>query len=244
MSIGRVRKHYHGMNFSWKMILKTIAFAIFILLATITYSKFRTSAYFPISSVKIFGVKHADRNSVEDLVKPLVDKGFFAVEVDKIKERLLQLPWVSQVVVRRVWPGSVVIAIDEKKPVALWNDKSLLSSEGELFSPALTSFPMNLPQLSGPAGEQLLMAQYYAKINGVLMPLHFKIARLELTPAMTWNLILDNGIKLSVGHKDVLTRLNHFVKVYPKIVGDRVTEVDYIDLRYPNGMAVRWKSVT
>jgi cell division protein FtsQ len=166
------------------------------------------------------------------------------VEVDKIKERLMQLPWISQVIVRRVWPNLVVVSIGEKTPVALWNGASLLSTTGELFSPPVDSIPAHLPQLVGPSGEQLFMAQYYAKINDVLMPLHFKIARLELTPSMTWNLMLDNGIKLSVGHKDVLTRLNHFVKVYSKIVGNRVAEVDYIDLRYPNGMAVRWKSVT
>jgi cell division protein FtsQ len=88
------------------------------------------------------------------------------------------------------------------------------------------------------------MAQYYAKMASVLAPLHFRITRLELTPTMTWSITLDNGMKLNVGHKDILTRLDHFVKVYSKIVGDRVAEVDYIDLRYPNGMAVRWKTVT
>jgi cell division protein FtsQ len=232
------------MNFSWKMLLKILSFSVFLVLLTFTYSKFKNAEYFPIDSVKIFGVKNVDRTEVQTLIAPLVSKGFFDVEVDRIKERLMQLPWISQVVVRRVWPNAVTVSIEEKQPLALWNDTSLLSSKGELFTPAPTSIPAHLPQLSGPSGEHLFMAQYYAKINDVLTPLHFKIARLELTPSMTWNLILDNGIKMSVGHKDVLTRLNHFVKVYSKIVGSRVAEIDYIDLRYPNGMAVRWKSVT
>ncbi|MES2218348.1 MAG: cell division protein FtsQ/DivIB [Pseudomonadota bacterium] len=243
MSIGRVRNHY-GMSFSWKMLLKFLAFTILLALSTFSYNKFKNAEYFPIDSVKIFGVRHVDHNEVQTLIAPLVSKGFFDVEVDKIKERLLQLPWISQVMVRRVWPNLVTVTIEEKQPLALWNNSSLLSTKGELFTPATGSIPGNLPQLAGPSGEQLFMAQYYTKINDVLMPLHFKIARLELTPSMTWNLILDNGIKMSVGHKDVLTRLNHFVKVYSKIVGNRVAEVDYIDLRYPNGMAVRWKSVT
>lgn len=156
----------------------------------------------------------------------------------------MRLPWVAQVVVRRVWPDVVVVTINEKKPVALWNDNSLLSSAGELFSPETKSYPAGLPQLKGPAGEQILMAQYYAKMSSALTPLHCKIMRLELTPAMAWNLTLDNGTKLSIGHKDILTRLNHFVKVYPKVVGDHISNVEYIDLRYPNGMAVKWKSIT
>jgi cell division protein FtsQ len=244
MSIGRVRKHYHGIEISWKIILKALAFIVFISLLFISANKFKSAQYFPIHNVKIFGVQHLEHADVQKLVSPLIDSGFFLVDVDKIKERLLQLPWVAQVVVRRIWPDMVVVAINEKNPVALWNDNSLLSSAGELFTPAIKTYPAGLPQLAGPAGEQILMAQYYAKMSSVLTPLHCKITRLELSPAMAWSLTLNNGTKLSVGHKDILTRLNHFVKVYPKIVGDRISDVEYIDLRYPNGMAVKWKSVT
>ena len=151
---------------------------------------------------------------------------------------------MADVVVRRIWPNQVVITVNEKIPFALWNDASLLSDAGELFSPEMSSYPEGLPQFAGPSGEQILMTKYYAKMSGLLMPLHFKIARLELTPSMAWTITLNNGMKLNVGHKDVLTRISHFVKVYPKIIGDRVADVEYIDLRYSNGMAVRWKSVT
>ncbi len=50
----------------------------------------------------------------------------------------------------------------------------------------------------------------------------------NLTPYFTWKLTLDNGITMQIGHKDILTRLDHFVKVYPKIVGDRVDDVEYM----------------
>jgi cell division protein FtsQ len=244
MSIGRVKKNYHGLNFSWRKSGKIILVLMLIILCIFSITKFMTSAYFPIKSVKIFGAQHLDRNETQGLIAPLVKNGFFAVDVERIKESISTSPWVGQVIVRRVWPDQVIVAINEKKPIALWNNSSLLSSSGELFTPAVDTIPDGLPQLSGPPGEHLFMAQYYAKMASVLEPLHFKITRLELTPTMTWSITLDNGMKLNVGHKDSLTRLDHFVKVYSKIVGDRVADVEYIDLRYPNGMAVRWKSVT
>jgi cell division protein FtsQ len=244
MSIGRVKKNYHGLSFSWRKPGKILIFTLFILFLIFSVSKINNPDYFPIRSVKIFGVQHLDRNKMQELVEPLVKSGFFGVDVDKIKESLITLPWVGQVVVRRVWPDQVIVAVNEKIPVARWNEASLLSSAGELFTPDLNSYPTGIPELLGPSGEHLFMAQYYAKMASVLAPLHFRITRLELTPTMTWSITLDNGMKLNVGHKDILTRLDHFVKVYSKIVGDRVAEVDYIDLRYPNGMAVRWKTVT
>jgi len=109
-----------------------------------------------------------------------------------------------------------------------------------LFAPKET-FTAELPRFSGPKGQQIYMLKYHNEINRLLVPLRAKISYLELTPFLTWKLTLNNGINMQMGHKDVLTRLGHFVKVYPKIVGTRADYVDYIDLRYPNGMAVRWK---
>jgi cell division protein FtsQ len=244
MSVGRVRKNYHGVGFSWKLMLKALVFALFVATLSISVNKFKTNQYFPIKDVKIFGVNHANHQVIQEIVTPWVNKGFFRVDVERIREQIASLPWVSAVVVRREWPSMVVVRLAEKQAVALWNQKTLLSSGGELFTPESTTYPQDLPQLTGPEGEQLMVERYYTQMSNILMPLHFKISQLELTPAMTWAITLDNGIKLSVGHKDVLTRLNHFVKVYSKIVGNRVADVDYIDLRYTNGLAVRWKSVT
>jgi len=244
MSTDKVKKHNRSPAFSRKTLTNVCAFAILLSACIFSVTKLENAEYFPISNVKVFGINHLDRQEMETLLAPFVNKGFFAVDIDRIKEQVLQLPWVGQVVVRRTWPDQVMIAIREKSPIAVWNDNSLLSSAGELFSPSAESYPAELPEFSGPAGEQILMSQYYAKMNSLLTPLHFKITRLELSPSMAWRLTLENGMKLNVGHKDVLTRLTHFVKVYPKIVGERVAEVEYIDLRYPNGMAVRWKSVT
>jgi cell division protein FtsQ len=244
MSIGRVKKQYYGLNFSWRRPGKIFLISTLIFAAIFFAATFKNTEYFPIKNVKIFGIKHLDYSEVQTLVSPLVNKNFFAVDVDRIKDSILQMPWVDQVVVRRIWPDQVVVAISERSPVAVWNDTSILSTADELFTPPRATYPAGLPELVGPRGEQLLMARYYAKMTSVLAPLHFKIRRLELSPTMTWSITLDNGIKLYVGQKDILTRLDHFVRVYSKIVGDRTADVGYIDLRYPNGMAVRWKSVT
>jgi cell division protein FtsQ len=175
---------------------------------------------------------------------PLVSKGFFAVEVEFVKERILQLPWVADVSVRRVWPDQVIVVVTERDPIAFWNETSLLSSSGEIFSPKENTFPTGLPHFSGPDGEQIHMLEFYSKIDHTLRPLHLKITQLELTPYLSWNMMFAGGMKVHLGYKDVLTRINHFVKVYPKIVGERAADVDYIDLRYPNGLAVRWKTVS
>jgi cell division protein FtsQ len=152
------------------------------------------------------------------------------------------MPWVSGIFVRRYWPDRIEITIIEKNAVARWNEQGLLSDKGEIFSPHQTTYPDKLPMFSGPDGKQITMLQTFIEMNRLFAPLHARITQLELSPYLSWKLMLDNGMILRIGHKDVLTRVDHFVKVYPKVIGDRIMDVEYVDLRYPNGMAVRWRT--
>ncbi len=245
MTITRVRKRQPSFfHPSWKKISHFAFFIIFVILGTLTVNHFKASPHFPIKVVNVVGARHVDHQALQNSLYPFVTHGFFGVEVEAIKDKLMQVSWVADVNVRRVWPDQVLVTITEKNPVAHWNSASLLSSNGEIFIPVEASVIEELPHFYGPEGKQIFMMEYYKKINSALMPLHIKIARLELTPTHLWNITLNNGIKLTVTHKDFLTRFSHFVKVYPKVVGDRVSDIDYVDLRYPNGLAIRWKSVT
>jgi cell division protein FtsQ len=245
MGISRAKKRSREhLIFRWKIILKFILFLLFISVFFVAANKLKQAQYFPIKEVKVYGVHNADRDAMQTVISPLVKDGFFGVDVDLIKERVQQSPWVNRVFVQRVWPEQVLITLEERDPIARWNKNSLLSESGELFTPDRSSYPENLPEFIGPEGQQIQMLQYFKKMNSLVMPLHLKILRLELLSSQAWNLTFDNGVKLSVGHKDVLTHIGHFVKVYPKIVGNRASDVDYVDLRYPNGLAVRWKTIS
>lgn len=240
------RKRESTLTLNWKMGAGIFSVTLLLLLVLQGVVKLKENQTFPIRAVKVFGVQHVDQKSMQQILTPLVTKGFFAVELESIKERVLQLPWIAETSIRRVWPDQIFITVKEHQPVARWNEHSLLSASGEIFTGGSgdTRLSSSFPQFIGPEGEQIQMLQYYEKMNGLLVPLHFRIARLEVTPFMSWSLVFDNGMKLNMGYKDVLTRIRHFVKVYPKIIGDRGADVEYIDLRYANGLAVRWKSAT
>ncbi len=242
MMIRRVAKNYKDIKFSWKWAAKIFSFAAFIYCVSFCIHQIRAGSYFQIKEVKIAGVNYTDHNEIQNVLKPLVNQDFFKVEVDQIKQRLLQFPWVSEVAVRRVWPESINIRVIEKTSIAKWNDAGLLTTTGEIFNPKKNTYPTNLPQFKGPPGTQMQMLNYFDIIDSLISPLECKIAELELTDAHAWHITLSNGIKLNLGYKDILTRMGHFVKVYPKIVGSRASRVEYVDLRYSNGLAVHWKT--
>lgn len=223
-------------------IVKTSILFGALITAIFYLNQINFAEYFPITKVKVFGVEHISEKEVQEIIQPLVKRGFFNINIERVREHLLHIPWVADVYVRRLWPSQVEITIVEKNALANWNDQALLSQNGEIFTPEAATFPVHLPKLIGPDGEQMIMLKFFTEMNRLFVPLHAKISYLELTPFRTWKLTLDNGITMLMGHKDVLTRLAHFVKVYPKIIGSNAEDVESVDLRYPNGVAVRWKT--
>lgn len=236
------KRQIESLNFYTKWAIKLALFLVFISILCFLSAKFKT--YFPIKNVNVYGVQRIDESLLQEMLTPLVDKGFFAIDVEYIKDQLLQDPWVSKATVQRVWPDQINITVIEKKPIARWNKSSLLTVNGELFNPEEHSFNSEMPNFIGPMGQHMKLLEYYKLINTILLPLQLKLVELELTSDQSWKLTLNSGIKMRAGKKDILTRMNHFVRVYPKIVGTRQSEVDYIDLRYPNGLAVKWKTTT
>lgn len=220
---------------------KTLLIACVIASCFAFFNYVRHAELFPIRQVKVYGINHLARKEAQSLMQPLVKHGFFNIDVDLIRDRFNQLPWVSDASVRRHWPDKIEVVLREKNAVAVWNQQALLSNTGRVFLPEKTAFPSKLPGIIGPQGSQLYLLGYFKAINRLLSPLHAKIETLELTPSTEWRLTLQNGIAVRLGSEDILTQLQHFVKVYPKIIGDKANDVDYVDLRYPSGLAVRWK---
>lgn len=236
----RLRHPFHYVSQTIKLLL----LGALITASIYAIDHIKLSRYFLIRTVRVYGLQRVEQQELRELLTPLVSQGFFTINVEMIRDRLLQIPWVSDIFVKRSWPDRVDITVIEKQPMARWNHHSLLSTAGELFTPKLETQPEGLPELIGPEGRQIVMLDYFNEINRLFLPLRVKISYLELTPYFTWKMALDNGIMLQIGHKDILTRLRHFVKVYPKIVGENAAGVEYIDLRYSNGVAVKWKSAT
>lgn len=196
---------------------------------------------FPLRQVSVRGAHYVDHKRLQHMLAPMMHGGFFSVHPDEVRESLRALPWVADVMVRRVWPDRVLIDIRERQPVAHWNKKSLLSAAGDIFTPDNPPAFPGLPAFYGPSGSQMRVLACHQALKQALMPLRTEVASLQLTSLLSWEVVLQNGIRIHLGSHDILTHLSHFVKVYASVVGNRAAKVEYVDLRYPDGFAVRWK---
>jgi len=63
--------------------------------------------------------------------------------------------------------------------------------------------------------------------------------QVQVSPRRAWQLKLDSGLTLELGREQIESRIGRFVAVYERAVAPLAQQVEYVDLRYANGFAVR-----
>ena len=193
----------------------------------------------------VFALRHVDvtghtRHVTPAQVEAIVQKGakgtFFTVDLKALRLSFEKLPWVREVRLRRHWPDRLEVTITEHVPLARWGSAALVNTQGEIFQAA---YDGKLPVFTGPAGTSKEVAIQYEFFHRSLAPIGAKPVHVQLTPRRAWQVKLDNGPTLELGRHDIEARLAQFVAVHARTVGTLNRRIDYIDLRYPNGFAVR-----
>ena len=198
---------------------------------------------FPIRAVKIEAARQqVDQQILQKLILPFVTQGFIRFNATALKEQLLELPWVAEVHVTRIWPDTVVIRVVEQQAVARWGKMGVLNTKGQLFKPPEETIPANLPLLNGPYDQVTTLWGIYEEIAQTLTPLGLNIQQIDMDERLSLQLQLENGTHLLLGKTDPLPRLQRFAKVYPKIFTSPDAKADYIDLRYESGLSVKWQT--
>jgi cell division protein FtsQ len=217
---------------------------IFIISVLIwSWVKFTGPHYFPIRSVKIEGdYAKVDRNVLQQTILTYAQQGFWKIDATGLEDRLSQLPWIYSAKARRLWPDALVVTVTEQQPIANYGDGLLLNSNGDLFKVVQNTIPAGLPNFMGPQGQQKLMLMNFQQMTEIVAPLGIKITDLKLDPRQSWQLELSNGITLLLGRVDPLVRLQRFVAVYDQVIAAKAGNVNTVDLRYANGMAVSFKN--
>jgi cell division protein FtsQ len=216
--------------------------------------------YFSISRIEIEPI-HGDTlhyvsaASVQATIAGRVVGNFFSISLDDTRHLLESVPWVRHAQIRRIWPNTLLVQIEEQQALALWNENQMINTWGEAFSANQGELPddAQLPQLNGPASSERLVVQRYAEVARWFAPLDLHVKEITLSPRYAWQVVLSDGVSLNLGRDpaaDVAdphgragalpfaARIERFVHAWPKLT-KRLDgrQIGSADLRYPNGFA-------
>lgn len=197
---------------------------------------------YPLQEVRVEGVNDERRQQEVQVALSglLAGQNFFSVPLAALHKQVSELGWVADAEVRRHWPDRLVMKVEERVPVAVWNNSLLVSSSGEPFH-GLSRYEVDdLPRLSGPSARLDDVMGYYHSMGRVLGSIGLGISSLDVDSRLTARLVLDNGITLVVDRDHYAGKLRRFVRLHEKLQADDQRRPERVDLRYADGMAVTW----
>ncbi|MEX0623258.1 cell division protein FtsQ/DivIB [Saccharospirillum sp.] len=178
---------------------------------------------------------YEDRARLDAVMESFRGRSLLTIAPGDVQQRLEQLPWIAEVSVTKAWPDRLQLAVTEHEPVARWNGDQVLNSDGEPLSRPVAE--LVLAELNGPNAAAKRVMEQYLQFSRVFSGAGQRLNGVHMHRRGAWTVTLDSGIEVELGSKDMLARTRRVV-VLLNAEGVAPDTIEYIDARYPNGLAV------
>jgi len=205
---------------------------------------------FKIDQLKITGqFRYLKPSDVEAVVIDSASGNFFSLDLDQIKAKAESLAWVESVDVRREWPETLVISIQEHRPAMRWNKKGKsgkakwVTTTGQVIELPEAINAKNVITLNGRESQAKRILMQATRWKSELLKHGLEVHSVDLSGSGAWALgIYDQAhnaeFDLLLGHEDVSERLARFQMLFDKEFRFAERPLKRVDARYPDGLAV------
>jgi len=235
----RTAKNPAKLDWTWQK--KYNWFPVLLVLVCTGFYIGQKDTWLPIETIQLSGqFKHINQQEIEAALQPFVGDGFFSLDIHALRQLLNAKPWTESVSIRRVWPNRINITIVEKKPVARWDDRQLLSDKAVVFTADTRAFK-DLPLVYAANSNPAELLRRYYRLNRQFRTYQDTVASLKLDSRGALEIELENAMTIKVGREDVDHKIKRLFSIYETEIQPRRSKIRQLDLRYANGFAVAWK---
>lgn len=196
-------------------------------------------------------LQHVNALTIRSTALPKIRGNFFTADLANVRNAFESVPWVRKAAVRREWPNRLIVSIEEHRPLGTWGDDGrLVSVKGDLFTVNLAEAEedFELIELAGPQGSEKDVVTRVAHFREWLAPINLAPQAVQLSSRYAWSVRLNNGMTVELGREQTKTtlqeRMARLVAIYPQLVERLQDRIESVDLRYPNGFALRASGLT
>ncbi len=202
---------------------------------------YQSEELLPIRTIQLLGTfDNLDQKEVESTLQAYLGQGFFSLDIQELQQVLHAKSWTESVSVRRIWPDKLRVTIVEKKPVARWDDKHLLSDQAKVYRADTGDFAY-LPLVHADGHQpDWVLAQFY-RLEARFSQVDERVVALHADSRGALDIELINGLKIKLGRSEIEYKIARLIKIYRPQILPRREKIQRIDLRYSNGFAVAWK---
>ena len=192
---------------------------------------------FGIEHIQIDGFKETSELAVWE---KLETKGsLLGFDVAEAQERVARLPWVARATVRKFYPSTLSVKIEERQAFALWQEDGevqVIDDTGASIIPLEDSRFSKLPFMVG-EGANGKAAEFFIEILAE-PEISAQMRAAVLVAGRRWDLHLENGVTVKLPETDMRRALAQLVKLNSeRQLLSR--DVVVVDLRLPDRVTVR-----
>jgi len=215
----------------------------------------------PIWKIQAVSVRGAQMLSAEEIANlsgvPLNENLFFS-SFARVRANLRKIPAIKEFHLYRIPPSTVLISLTERKPIAIivLKDKSALIDEDGYIINHNPRLSLNIPNLTDlpvvagiGAGEIANGEQIDPKISRLVANIIVDLSKLlgsrrlqlETGNFTNINFLLDDILLVKVGRDENIDRKMAIFKRFLPVIEGRWPQVEYIDVRYVDNPAIKYR---
>lgn len=192
------------------------------------------------------GLRHVDELIIKSTALPKIRGNFFTANLDSVRAAFESVPWVRRASVQREWPNRLTVTLEEHTVLGTWGDEGrLISDRGDLFTANLAEAEedADLIAFKGPEGSEKEVLAQYGEFKKWFGKMNLQPEAVTYSNRYAWSLKLNNGMQVQLGRvqdADTLkNRVEKLLTVYPQLIASLQDSIESIDMRYPNGLALK-----
>lgn len=194
---------------------------------------------FAVDQIKVSGNRETSEIDVLDKLELDGWTSLVGFDADEARARVTSLPWVRDAAVRKVYPGTIEVRIEEREAFAIWQYGSQLSvveKSGHVIAPFVGGSQATLPLVVGfDAGQRA--ADFVAKVANY-PELASRVKGYVRIGERRWDLRLDNGITVKLPENQVDSALAELVAL-DRQDGLLGRDIAAVDMRFTDRLVVQ-----
>lgn len=244
-----------GWRRPWAYVVRVVVIGVMV-----SYGLYRAAGLvlsaeaLTVAHVSVVGNTRMALGEVLSLTDELKGTSMVTADLEGLRARLRELPWVQDAAIRRVFPGTMLVIISERQPMGigrLGNQLQLVDPHGVLigeFGPHYAALDLPIidglaPAVAGaPAAIDPTRAALAAHLLAELSrrpDLFSQLSQIDVSDVRDVAVILkDDTVLVRLGREHFVERVQAYVDLRDTL-RERVDDIDYVDLRFDGRVYVR-----
>ncbi len=188
-----------------------------------------SAAGFAVEDVKVSGNLQTSEIEVFQLLGLDGSTSLIALDIDAARRKLVQLPWVEDVDIRKVYPKTVEVRLKEREAFGIWqhgSELSLIEKSGSVIAPLRDNKFAALPLFVGRDAET--GAAGFVQQLADWPEIRTRVRAYVRIAGRRWDLHLDNGIVVKLPEENLPQALQLLARLdlEEKVLSRDVAAVD------------------